>query len=367
MDNFASIFTSSEILTKGYTGEINSIDAYEDSSLEDSFFIQTLKFVKESREEFNTANKKFYRSVLESGDDYIAITEAFDGFFDSIKSIINKVIEFIKTLWGKFLTQLNKFFNSEKYLKDHLKDLDKFTSENEFTFDGFEFTISDAVPAKEVISNLIGVGSGADLDATDNLTTNADLEKKYNALISKLEDDWYDKARAQILGRPNGAIVDSDYAEELFKEFRNGESHKQELTVGVSSLSTYKIVFEKHKDLEKEAKKTKNRLENEYNDIKKGFDNAVKRTGDNYSFIYKTAKGEEPIFGNDAKLTDSDARKTLELYVKAKSDQISRLSNLHLLAFSAKLDAIKDQTRQAKFVLYKSLYRIQGKLNSKEV
>ena len=103
MDNFASIFTSSEILTKGYTGEINSIDAYEDSSLEDSFFTQTLKFVKESREEFNTANKKFYRSVLESGDDYIAITEAFDGFFDSIKSIINKVIEFIKTLWGKFL------------------------------------------------------------------------------------------------------------------------------------------------------------------------------------------------------------------------------------------------------------------------
>ena len=254
MNNFASIF-SSDILTEGYTGEINSIDAYRDSSLSESYFAETLKFVQESNTEFNNANKAFYRAVLESDNDYIAITEAFDGFFDAVKKIINKVIDFIKTLWGKFVTALNKFFNAEKYLKDHLKDLDKFTGDDEFTYDGFEFSINDGCPAKNVIPNLMGFTAAADGDLVDaSLADPKAIQDTYDKLITTLEDDWYDRARAKILGKNDDKIYDDEYAEELFKVFRSDELHKQELTITPSSITTHKVIFQNHKDLEKAAK-----------------------------------------------------------------------------------------------------------------
>ena len=54
----------------------------------------------------------------------------------------------------------------------------------------------------------------------------------------------------------------------------------------------------------------------------------------------------------------------LDTYVKAKVDQITEYSNIHTLAYSAKLDALKDCFKQDKTILYKALYRIKG--NSKD-
>ena len=368
MSNIASIFDSSKIFNESYIGDINSISNYRDSSLSESYFSEVIKFVQETNEEFNNTNKKFYKTILESDNDYISITEAFDGFFDSIKKIVNKIIEFIKTLWDKFVVSLNKFFNSEKYLNKHLDDLKHFGSDDNFSFDGFEFTITDACPAKNVIPNLMGFDNSdnnkGDLDTAD-LNNPTKVQGSYDKLIANLEDDWYDIARAKILGKDTISKVYADeYSEELFKIFRNDELHKQELEIDTNSITTYKVIFKNHKDVEKEVKKTKNALDKEYEAIKKGFDSAIKRIGDNYSFIYKTTKNDNP---DAVSISNETVRKTLELYTKAKSDQIVKLSNLHLLAFGAKLDAVKDQTRQAKQILYKALYKVQNRVNSKEV
>ena len=50
----------------------------------------------------------------------------------------------------------------------------------------------------------------------------------------------------------------------------------------------------------------------------------------------------------------------MEQYKKAKINQVQQMSNIHALAFGAKLDAAKDMFNQDKAVLYKALYRIQG-------
>lgn len=371
MNNLAAIFTSSKILNEGYNAEVSSLDSYRDSSLTESYFYETLKFIQETNREYDTVNKKFYRSILESDNDYIAITEAYDGFFGSIKKIIDKIIDFIKTLWGKFITSLNKFFNAEKYLMNHIDDLKHFGPDDNFTFDGFEFTINDGCPAKSVISNLMGFDSvntdKGDIDINNLNTSNPNvIQTSYDKLIATLEDDWYDIARAKIIGKDTLTKVYADeYSEELFKVFRNDESQKQELEINTSNITDYKVIFKNHKDVEKSVKKTKNDIDKEYESIKKGFDKAIKRIGDNYSFVYKTDKDSN---ASDIAINNETVRKTLELYTKAKSDQITKLSNLHLLAFSAKLDAVKDQTRQAKQILYRALYKVQDRVrSSKEV
>ena len=86
------------------------------------------------------AEKTFYTEVLGSyGDDEI-ITESFDGFFNKIKEIINKFIDWIKKVFKQFVVKINSLFKSEKYIKKNQKLLNKFDSQDEFEYKGYEFT-----------------------------------------------------------------------------------------------------------------------------------------------------------------------------------------------------------------------------------
>ena len=49
----------------------------------------------------------------------------------------------------------------------------------------------------------------------------------------------------------------------------------------------------------------------------------------------------------------------LDSYVKIKIDQIQEYSNIHTLAFAAKLDAMKECAKQDRNTLYTALSRIQ--------
>ena len=48
----------------------------------------------------------------------------------------------------------------------------------------------------------------------------------------------------------------------------------------------------------------------------------------------------------------------IDLFVKKKAEQIIEMCNIHSLAFSYKLDAIKDCYKQDKDVLYKALSKL---------
>ena len=54
----------------------------------------------------------------------------------------------------------------------------------------------------------------------------------------------------------------------------------------------------------------------------------------------------------------ADFMAQLDLYVRAKVDQIQEYSNIHILAFTAKLDAIRDAYRQSRNVLYSALSKV---------
>ena len=55
----------------------------------------------------------------------------------------------------------------------------------------------------------------------------------------------------------------------------------------------------------------------------------------------------------------ADLMYKLDLYTKAKVDQITEFSNIHTLAFSAKLDALKESYKQDRALLYTALLKIQ--------
>ena len=339
---------SSRILTETAA----SMSIYNHTTVESDnhrYFSEALEFAREINNDFLIANKVFYRSVLESqGNDYV-IHESFSGFLDTVKSIIKKIIAWLEKLYDKFITAIMRFFKSDSYLKKHKSELSKFTSEDEFTYDGFEFTINPAVPTTEALEEFANSIANSDISG-ENLDKAA-MKERYANLLNDLEGTFYDRARAQVLNT-TGTIDESSYADELFKAFRNGDNSRTELTITSSEISSALTRFEKHADLLKTTKNNKTKLINKYKELEKSFSNAIIKI-DNGKFKVK--------YGNAEFEVDKERIDTVDLWCKAKATQMQKLSNIHNMAFSAKLDAIKDCFNQDKSILYKALYKVQGR------
>ena len=59
-------------------------------------------------------------------------------------------------------------------------------------------------------------------------------------------------------------------------------------------------------------------------------------------------------------------QKMNDLYTKIKVDQITEFSNIHTLAFSAKLDALKESYKQDRALLYTALLKVQRTDNARK-
>lgn len=335
------------------------LETHKTSGTQESYFLKTLNFLTESRKEFNEVNKNFYKAILESQSNQIVVHESFSDFFDAIKKIIDKVIEFIKSLFNKFITALNMAIKSDRYLINNKDDFKKFGANHEFKFSGYEFTFTAGVPSLSVLESFASSMNDIQVAALNKeeapAKTVSKVKEKYDALVESLSDQWYDQARARTLCKPEkDTIGQTEYANELFLLFRGEASSKEEIDVTSTVVTLTYSRFEGSKKLETEIGRDKTRIEREYTDIKKQIETAVKRTAN--GTLITIDSGSEPT-----NLTmHKDVLGILDLFIKAKANQIQELSNIHALAFAAKLDAIGDSYKQDKSLLYQALYKVQG-------
>ena len=176
---------------------------YADIELKNYSFVQEgYDFILEIGRDYMNAEKAFYTEVLGSyGDDEI-ITESFDGFFNKIKDIIRKFIEWIKKIFKEFVVKINSLFSSEKYIKKNQKLLNKFESQDEFEFNGYEFTYieSSNVPqanACEIFDSASNFNNGI----TQSLTGNKGVNwNSYKTVVNNMniEDDTTSTIRDNI-------------------------------------------------------------------------------------------------------------------------------------------------------------------------
>ena len=126
-----SLFSLDNILlNESSTINIDNI-GYMDTELKNQSFVQEgYDFILEIGRDYMNAEKTFYTEVLGSYGDNEIITESFDGFFNKIKEIINKFIEWVKKVFKQFVTKINALFNNEKYICAYVvsdKELEEFT------------------------------------------------------------------------------------------------------------------------------------------------------------------------------------------------------------------------------------------------
>lgn len=391
-----SLFSLDNILlNESSTINIDNI-GYMDTELKNQSFVQEgYDFILEIGRDYMNAEKTFYTEVLGSYGDNEIITESFDGFFNKIKEIINKFIEWIKKVFKQFVTKINALFNNEKYIKKNQKLLNKFESQDEFEFNGYEFTNIDKtnIPAANAQEAFIDETNGKGYfnnwytkgdynDTTDSNralrnseteTLNTTLDTSLTTLNDNLED-FYDAFRGKVIGKDE-KIDSNDYPNELFSFFRNDENTTSNITIDATYVLEAYRRFDKYKDLVKSIEKTQKDMIKDYEALEKYLDKMIKLTkSDSKNTLSFTSVGSNKYVSGQITalgVTDFSAKTVYDTstydkmnnYLKTQSSKVSQMCTIHTQAFSAKLEAAKDQFKQDKKILYKALQQVIKRSN----
>lgn len=336
-------------------------------SYQESYFLSTLKYCRYMNEQFENSNKILYKTILEANNDVLVINEGFSEFFDKVKDIIKKFIEFVKSLFARFNTSLHSIIKSDKYIIKHEKDFIKFNEFMEFEMDLYNFTIYDSTIPKAIADNVFKT-TFEQLDAmlstsgTQTISGLTDdnkvikLKEKYRILTDDIED-FYDSFRKDVIGA-SYPISSADYSEELFKVFRDDSTSSENTTVDSGYVNNSLFRFKKYKDTLKSVKDTKSSIEKDYKAIEKGLDRmftTYSKGNENCISIlgYGDADTKYDVVATD------EIKKELNMIAKAQANKVQQMTSITSMAFAAKLDAVTDCYKQDKKVLYKALSLIQ--------
>lgn len=362
--------------------------------MQHSFFSEACQFCSKMDREMLELNRSFYGSICESEGNRTLIHESFSDWVSSFKKLLKKIIDFLHALLNKFLVGINMLIKREGFLKDHKKDFLKFNENHKFHMNVFTFTLNNNVPEEVAIydagnlQNIYGFSKtmtknkdNDDANFNQGLsnvytTKYSDghhdtdsagvLDKSYEAFVDSLNDGkFYDIIRGRFLGYTNGESVDSaEYSKELFEKFRDGQSGKEDKEFAYNDIQEAYTRFDSYERIKKDLTKKKTSAEKAYREIEKKIDKALTRgeKGNDKQMI--TIDGLASGAEFDAHTAGEVSK--FEYYIKAISNMVHEVSNLHSIAFSARLDAYKDQFAQDKTILYKALYRIMGSITHGE-
>lgn len=339
--------------------------------LEECYFKSAVDFITESNKEFTNSKITLYNKILETTSTTV-IHESFSDFFVKVKEIINKFLKFIKSLFQRFLTQLARIIGSDKYLEKHKKDFDKFKDGDKFKIDGYKYTFSDNIPVPNALVQYNFDLFDHLLDFEDDTPTNKmitveDISKARTNLSDRLTD-YYNDFRGRVLGKEDQKIYEVDYSDALFKVFRDDSTTTEIIDIDRSTIRLVIDRYFKFNKMQEYTNKQYKAIESAYKKVEEQIKDLVKRNGD---LSYKVFVDRLPA-GSDTRISytadknndtgvamASDVLTQLDMYVKVKTEQIQECSNIHTLAFAAKLDALKECAKQDKETLYKALSRVQ--------
>ena len=327
-----------------------------------SYFLEGLNFLSQLRKEKTVQEAKLYRVMAEAGNNLWVVHEGFGDFFQWVKDFIKKVINFFKRLLAKFWVRINSLFGRDKYIENNKDQLREFGSEHEFDIKGYKFTIKDGVPTLDPINEIEDTLSKLIADADPNSNDKSYKIKKKNdlkqAYIDFQEDkDKLNKERGSILGE-NGPIDDSDWKDALFEKFRDGDREKITITVTSSVVTESLTNFTNYDKMKSKTEKQRDNVEKAYNRIQKKFDELAEKAknlaGENVSV-------SDFVDDNASERADEDKIFTISAFARDISNHLEEISNLHVMAFTAKLDAIKDRYHQDKSIIYGAFKKILAK------
>jgi len=358
-----------------------------------NFHLEGYEFVLQQAKDMNRCLEQFYSSINSRSNiltESVLLTESFDTFTGKIREVVSKFLKFIKRIFDKFIAQMNALFRSEKYIEKNKNELHKFTSDMDFKIQGYKFTkLMDDIPLSNAYDSFFDSKS---LKLKDFISSDNSIKKitsSYDSFMDGLEEN-YEAFRAEVLNMKGDYLTASQFDDELFTIFRDDSKTTSEIEITETEVSESLTQFIGYKNHLKSIEKTRDEIIRDYTRLERDLNKLVSIKDGKLSYnraedISDYSSGQLATFEddqdyNDAALSaynadsgDDDATKAssaknrklindkLSQFIKAKATQVNKYSSIHSLAFTAKIQAVKDNFIQNKIILTKALVRIKGR------
>lgn len=278
---------------------------------------------------------------------------SFNGNFDFI-SIIKGIIDwFLSTLdkiFRQFMVGLNQFIGSSSPIKKYKDDLLNYTHTVKVYFDHYRYSNLDAdIPPstldmyfKEEYDVLY-----EDLQRIGSMSNQKEIIIcELNKLKEKLKSEdknYYNLLRRKVLGSAyqgtGDIIIEKNYIEELKLAFRSNMSSPTEEDIPSYEVKDAAKRFFNNKELTNNLKSHKKSIEKIAGKIKRDID---KIAPENFMKEY------QPI--------DYEIEFVLKEICQLQTERLSKACNIITLAYSTKLDILKESLIQDKKVLFAAIH-----------
>jgi hypothetical protein len=202
-------------------------------------------------------------------------------------------------------------------------------------------------------------------------------------------EENYEAFRAEVLNMKGDYLTASQFDDELFTIFRDDSKTTSEIEITETEVSESLTQFIGYKNHLKAIEKTRDEIIRDYTRLEKDLNRLISIKDGKLSYnraddisdysggqLGKFEDGQDyndtalstynADVGDDAtKASSAKTRKLindkLSQFIKAKATQVNKYSSIHSLAFTAKIQAVKDNFIQNKIILTKALVRIKGR------
>lgn len=291
---------------------------------------------------------------LKYGDENI-LREGFEDFKNSVVDYFKRLIEKIKEFMKKVFMFINAFMGDfEKFINKYKNELMK--KKPNFQIQGYKYTIDENNVDTSIIQELVSEYN-SELNSVEKMTKE-DVIKLRKEKMSKSN---LETVRQKILG-VSYKIEKDEFKETCKKLYRDGEEDPQSIDIDSSVLQETINSFSNIKKAYVSAKKEKDKLIAMLESLKNFFQKSASVQYINGSSTIKTHNislnsDAGRINKDDAHLTSNSTSK-LEVYntfFNFKFAYAKEVSNICSVALTERVTALKDQLKQSKEIVRKSM------------
>lgn len=264
-------------------------------------------------------------------------------FIELMENIINFFVETIQTLWGKFKSLMQRIVYSDGTIEKYEDKIKNLKSEFTLSFSRYIYTCSDSnipsIDLKNTFADDYSILQGK-LSKIAELKTKAERASAMRSIEADIKADaspvYYDTLRAKTMGK-GGLVSSTEFSTCLFNFFRDGGEYTN-TKIDVTELTNVYNRYMSHKELIKQTEKAKNDTIAAAKEIKKKVEAMTLAKNNKFYTAYDTE--EEVLFNK---------------IITTKNTQVGEACNIFVMAFSAKLDALKESAIQDKKVLFEAI------------
>ena len=350
---------SFDSLKDDFSDPVITLDALSKVNMDECYFSSSIKIIKKMNEAFTNYKIAMYKT-LSFAESNQMLLESFTDYYVQAESIISDAIKFLENKMESFFNTMEAFIAENKAIIEHKKALlEEIKHYQDDSRELHTFTIDNNTPNIGALENF-NASLFEELFKPQITDFNAEsISRTVGA--TELEED-YKRFRSNILNLADENISEQEFARALYRVFRNNNGMEDANITEVEIKNMAEVWFG-FNEIKSSLKEDLNAIKNSYEAILKKISTISKNNSGlsigAFTSLLPGDVGVEKIDGHDidksGAMMSSNMMLELDVYCKAKLDQLHKYTDIILMAMTAKMDAIKDMYMEYRACLYDAI------------